>query len=601
MLKPQANAQRELLSLDGLWNFALETDDIEKKQAWTRNLPPRLQIPVPSSYNDIFLDKKIHDHVGWVYYQRKAIVPRGWAQRRVFLRVDAATHRGRVYVNDKFVTEHVGGYTPFEADITDLVGAGDKFRLTIAVSNELSNETIPPGRVEVLPDGTRKQHYQHDFYNYGGLARSVWLYSVSDTFVQDIIVTTDISDDASIGSVTYSVATNRPIRRGSTVEIALLDEEDNAVANGSGTQGILSISSPRLWEPGSAYLYQLGVSILSGDGQIIDTYNLPIGIRKVEVRGSQFLINNRPFYFKGFGKHEDAAIRGKGFDPVYMVHDFQLMKWTGANSFRTAHYPYAEEVLEYADRHGIVVINETAAVGLNLAMVAGLYGGNVPPTFSPETINDKTREAHEQAIRELIQRDKNHACVVMWIIANEPASSEQGAREYFEPLVSLARQMDPTRPISYANFMFCTHETDRITSLFDIICLNRYYGWYKHTGDLESAEEALEKDLTAWAAAYPQKPIIISEYGADAQAGLHAVGDNVPWSEEYQVRFLDMYHRVHDRIDAVVGEHVWNFADFQTSLQVFRVDGNKKGVFTRDRRPKAAAFALRERWTGLRY
>ncbi|KAL3496563.1 glycosyl hydrolases family 2, TIM barrel domain-containing protein [Aspergillus germanicus] len=601
MLKPQANAQRELLSLNGLWNFALETDDIEKKQAWTRNLPPRLQIPVPSSYNDIFLDKKIHDHVGWVYYQRKAIVPRGWAQRRVFLRVDAATHRGRVYVNDELVTEHVGGYTPFEADITDLVGAGDEFRLTIAVSNELSNETIPPGRVEVLPDGTRKQHYQHDFYNYAGLARSVWLYSVSDTFVQDIIVTTDISDDASIGWVTYSVATNRPIRRGSTVEVALLDEEENAVANGSGTQGTLCISSPRLWEPGSAYLYQLGVSILSGDGQIIDTYNLPIGIRKVEVRGSQFLINNRPFYFKGFGKHEDTAIRGKGFDPVYVVHDFQLMKWTGANSFRTAHYPYAEEVLEYADRHGIVVINETAAVGLNLAMVAGLYGGNVPPTFSPETINDKTREAHEQAIRELIQRDKNHACVVMWIIANEPASSEQGAREYFEPLVALARQMDPTRPISYANFMFCTHETDRITSLFDVICLNRYYGWYKHTGDLESAEEALEKDLTAWAAAYHQKPIIISEYGADAQAGLHAVGDNVPWSEEYQVRFLDMYHRVHDRVDAVVGEHVWNFADFQTSLQVFRVDGNKKGVFTRDRRPKAAAFALRERWTGLRY
>jgi beta-glucuronidase len=601
MLKPQANAQRELLSLDGLWSFALETNDIETEQAWTRNLPSCLQIPVPSSYNDIFLDKKIHDHVGWVYYQRKAIVPRGWAQGRVFLRVDAATHRGRVYVNDEFVTEHVGGYTPFEADITSLVGAGAVFQLTIAVSNELSNETIPPGRVEVLPDGTRKQHYQHDFYNYAGLARSVWLYSVSDTFVQDTVVTTDISEDASIGWVTYSVATNRPIRGGATVEIALLDEEDNAVANGSGAQGTLCIPSPRLWEPGSAYLYQLGVSLLDGDGQIIDAYNLPIGIRKVEVRGSQFLINNRPFYFKGFGKHEDTTIRGKGLDPVYMVHDFQLMKWTGANSFRTAHYPYAEDVLEYADRHGIVVINETAAVGLNLAMVAGLYGGNVPPTFSPEAINDKTREAHEQAIRELIQRDKNHACVVMWIIANEPASSEQGAREYFEPLVSLARQMDPTRPISYANFMFCTHETDRITSLFDVICLNRYYGWYKHTGDLESAEEALEKDLTAWAAAYHQKPIIISEYGADAQAGLHAVGDNVPWSEEYQVRFLDMYHRVHDRVDAVVGEHVWNFADFQTSLQVFRVDGNKKGVFTRDRRPKAAAFALRERWTGLRY
>ncbi|KAL6229492.1 hypothetical protein BDW75DRAFT_249639 [Aspergillus navahoensis] len=598
MLKPQANAQRDLLSLDGLWNFALETNNIEKEQVWTRNLPPSLQIPVPSSYNDLFLDRKIHDHVGWVYYQRKVTVPRGWAQERIYLRVDAATHRGRIYVNNIFVTEHIGGYTPFEVDISDLVSAGEEFRLTIAVNNELSNETIPPGRVETLPDGTRKQHYQHDFYNYAGLARSVWLYSVPDTFVQDITVTTDISDDASIGWIKYSVTTNRPVCADS-VQISLLDEEGNVVVKNSGAQDRLCIQSPQLWQPGSAYLYQLRVSLLKDDGQVTDTYKLQIGIRKIEVRCSQFLINNRPFYFKGFGKHEDTAIRGKGFDSVYMVHDFQLMEWTGANSFRTAHYPYAEEVLDYADRHGIVVINETAAVGLNLAMVAGLYGANVPPTFSPETITEKTRKAHEQAIRELIERDKNHACVVMWTLANEPASSEQGAREYFEPLVSLARQMDPTRPICYANFMFCTHETDKIIDLFDVICLNRYYGWYKHTGDLQNAEVALEKDLRAWAAAY-NKPIIISEYGADTQAGLHAIGD-VPWSEEYQVRFLEMYHRVHDRIDAVVGEHVWNFADFQTSLQVFRVDGNKKGVFTRDRRPKAAAFALRERWTGLRH
>ncbi|KAL3482060.1 glycosyl hydrolases family 2, TIM barrel domain-containing protein [Aspergillus californicus] len=429
------------------------------------------------------------------------------------------------------------------------------------VSNELSYETIPLGRVEVLPDGTRKQRHQHDFYNCAGLARSIWLYSVPDAFVE------------------YSVTTNRP-GCAASVQISLLDEQESVVVTNSGAQDRLCVQSPRLWQPGSAYLYQLRVSLLNGDGQITDIYDLPIGIRKVAVNGSQFLINNKPFYFKGFGKHEDTPIRGKGFDPVYMVHDFQLMKWTGANSFRTAHYPYAEEILAYADRHGIVIINETAAVGLNLAMVAGLYGTNVPPTFSPETISEKTRQAHEQSIRELIQRDKNHACVVMWTIANEPASSEHGAREYFKPLVSLARQIDPTRPICYANFMFCTHETDKI-------------------GDLQTAEVALEKDLRAWAATY-NNPIIISEYGADAQAGLHAVSDT-PWSEEYQVRFLEMYHRVHDRVDAVVGEHVWNFADFQTSLQVFRVDGNKKGVFTRDRRPKAAAFALRERWTGLRY
>jgi beta-glucuronidase len=140
------------------------------------------------------------------------------------------------------------------------------------------------------------------------------------------------------------------------------------------------------------------------------------------VSGTKFLINDKPFYFTGFGKHEDTAVRGKGHDPAYMVHDFQLMNWMGANSFRTSHYPYAEEVMEFADRNGIVVIDETAAVGLNLGL--SVSGGPIIPTFTPDAINNNTREAHKQAIRELIARDKNHASVVMWSIANEPASEQ---------------------------------------------------------------------------------------------------------------------------------------------------------------------------------
>src|SRR5699024_3814580 len=121
--------------------------------------------------------------------------------------------------------------------------------------------------------------------------------------------------------------------------------------------------------------------------------------------------NGKPFYFTGFGKHEDTPIRGKGHDDAYLVHDMEPFSWIGANSFRTSHYPYAEEVLEYADRHGIVVIDETAAVGLNFSVIGGFLGGPVVPTFGPDSINDETREAHAQALRELIARDKNHPSV----------------------------------------------------------------------------------------------------------------------------------------------------------------------------------------------
>lgn len=600
MLRPQSNGQRDLVSLDGVWNFALaESQDIDDEQAWETRISPELQVPVPASYNDIFADETIRDHVGWVYYQRKVTVPRGWSNDRYFVRVDAATHHGRVYVNDDFIIEHVGGYTPFQAEITGLVKPGTDFRLTIAVSNVLTWDTIPPGRIETLPDGSRKQSYQHDFFNYAGLARSVWLYSVPTISITDLGISTSLRADGS-GTVDFEVEVSRALDGQKRLRVSLFDEDEVLTASAAGDKGQLEVKTAKPWAPGAAYLYQLRVEILTGrddnDITILDTYELPVGIRSVEVRGNRFLINGEPFYFTGFGKHEDAPVRGRGHDPAYMIHDFRLMKWMGANSFRTSHYPYAEEVLEYADRHGIVVINETAAVGLNLNIVSGMFGSGQIRTFSPATMSDKTWASHAQGIRELFARDRNHPSVVMWTLANEPGASEEGAREYFEPLVELARSLDPQRrPVCYSHMIHSKPDTDRIFDLFDVVCMNRYYGWYTQIGNLAAAEAALEAELRGWQTAVPDKPIIMTEYGTDTVSGLHAVMD-VPWSEEYQVRFLEMYHRVFDRVDSVVGEHVWNFADFQTTSMIIRVDGNKKGVFTRDRKPKGSVHSLRARW-----
>ncbi len=589
MLKPQNSPTREYVDLDGLWRFA--TDDVGVPAPWSAELRTSLEAPVPSSYNDLFTDPAVRDHVGWVWYQRTVHVPSGFAGGRVFVRVDAATHHGRVYVGDTLVADHIGGYTPFEADVTDLVTPGEEFRLTIGVDNRLSNETIPPGRVTVDADGRAKQTYMHDFYNYAGLARSVRLVSLPAVRLTDVTVVTEV--DGGTGTVTYETETSVD----ADVRVRLTDQNGTVVATAEGRSGRLDVAGARLWQPGAAYLYDLDLEVLD-EGDVVDAYRLPVGIRSVRVDGAKFLINGEPFYFTGFGKHEDSPVRGKGHDNAYLVHDFQLMDWIGANSFRTSHYPYAEEVLEFADRHGVVIIDETPAVGLNLAMGGGIFGGVRQPTFSPDTINDATQAAHAQAIRELVARDKNHPSVVMWSIANEPGSSEPGAREYFQPLAELTRELDPSRPVTFVNVMFATFETDLIADLFDVVCLNRYFGWYVDTGDLAAAEVHLEAELLGWQSKYG-KPMVMTEYGADTLPGLHSVFDQ-PWTEEYQTVVLAMFHRVHDRVDGVVGEQVWNFADFQTSNGVFRVDGNKKGVFTRDRRPKAAAHALRARWTALR-
>ena len=589
-LKPQHTTTRELVNLDGLWKFALAAED-EPSKSWTAVISKDLECPVPASYNDIFADRKIHDHVGWVLYQRDVIVPKGWSEERFLIRAEAATHKGRIYVNDEFLAEHSGGYTPFEADITHLVSAGEKFRLTIAVNNELTFETIPPGMVSVDNSTGRKiQTYMHDFYNYAGLARSVWLYSVPEQHITDVTVVTDVEDTT--GLIHYDVKVSGGSNSTGSVKVSVIDEDGNVVSNATGAKGTAEVADVHLWQPGAAYLYQLEVSIVDSADKVVDTYSVTTGVRTVEVKGSEFLINGKPFYFTGFGAHEDSEIRGKGHDQAYMVHDFQLRKWMGANSFRTSHYPYAEEVMDFADRNGVVVIDETAAVGLNIALQGGVQGA---PAETWVALN--TSIAHEQSIRELISRDKNHPSVVMWVIANEPAAQEEGAREYFEPLAKLTRELEPSRPITYANQGAATPETDLIMDLFDVICVNRYFGWYEQTGDLEAAEIALEEELRLWQDTY-DKPIIMSEYGADTLAGLHSILA-VPFSEEFQVDMLDMYHRVFDRIDAMAGEHVWNFADFQTSIGIRRVDGNKKGVFTRDRKPKAAAHSLKKRWIGL--
>ena len=591
MLRPQDSATRERKSLAGLWRFRLDPDGTGRVQQWWRApLAHARDMPVPASYNDIAPEPALHDHVGDAWYQMATRIPARWDGQRIALRFDAATHRAIVWVGDAQVAEHEGGYTPFEADVTAHVRPGEEARVTVVVSNELTFASIPPGEVLETAAG-REQNYFHDFFNYAGLHRSVWLYTTPPTRITSIAAKTGL--DGSAGSVEYAVGQSGAPGE-APVEVVLRDAEGRLVAAGTGPEGRLVIPAVHRWAPGDGYLYQLEARLHDAEGGLIDSYLLPVGVRTVEVRGAQFLINGEPFYFRGFGKHEDAAVRGRGHDDVLMVHDFELMQWMGANSFRTAHYPYAEEALDYADRHGVVVIDETAAVGLNLKMTISRSQSGAE-TYSDQTVSRVTQRAHRQAISELIERDRNHPSVVMWSIANEPESGLPAAREYFAPLFASARELDPTRPVTFANVMGEEPGRCQLAELADVIMVNRYYGWYTNLADLAGAEAVLEGELRHWAAQHG-KPIIISEYGADTLPGLHAILD-VPWSEEYQVRYLEMCHQVFDRIDGVAGEHIWNFADFATGPAIIRVAGNRKGLFTRDRQPKAAAFAVRRRWS----
>lgn len=590
MLRPQNSPTREMVNLDGTWRLAVDWDRTGLTDNWqNRPLSGRLEAPVPGSINDLFHDERIRDHVGFYWYQREVRVPRGWDGERIFIRLESATHEGLVFVNGTKVAEHSGGYMPFEADITDYVTAGETFRLTVAVNNELTNSSILPGEIIELDDGRRQQEYKHDFYNYAGLHRSVWLYSVPGVRVDDVTVTTDYQGNT--GHVDYSVVVAGT--SDADVRVKIVDEAGTQVAEATGDSGSVDIPDVTLWRPGAGYLYELVVEV-SQNGELKDSFTQRFGVRTIAVEGKQFLINGEPFYFTGFGMHEDHETHGKGHSDAHMIQDFQLLEWINANSLRTSHYPYSEDIMDYCDRHGVVVIDETAAVGLNWAIAGGIMGGTAGGTYEKGHIDDSTQATHKEAIRELVDRDKNRPSVVLWSIANEPDTAVDGARPYFEPLVELTRALDPSRPVGFVNVMMAPADQCTISDLFDVLMLNRYYGWYFQTGDLQSAEKSLEQELRLWDEKFG-KPTIMTEYGADTVAGMHSIYSQ-PFTEDYQVAFLDMYHRVFDRVECMIGEHVWNFADFQTKYGYARVDGNKKGAFTRDRRPKAGARALRQRW-----
>jgi beta-glucuronidase len=242
-----------------------------------------------------------------------------------------------------------------------------------------------------------------------------------------------------------------------------------------------------------------------------------------------------------------------------------------------------------------VVIDETAAVGLNMGLGGGIMGAQGYQTYSDDTVNEQTRTVHAQAIRELVARDKNHPCVVLWSIANEPEWETPGAEDYFRPLFDVAREADPTRPVGFVNVMLAPHGKCRVSQFADVLMINRYYGWYTDTGDLELAEQVLEEELRGWAT--EGKPIIITEYGADtlpraARGDTPAVDRGVPGRAPGDLPPRLPPHRRRRRRARL------ELRRLRDDAGIARVGGNKKGVFTRDRSPKAAAFALRRRWRG---
>lgn len=597
MLYAVITPSRGLMDLSGIWDFKLDNGSGFDEKWYEAPLMDPMTMAVPSSYNDLKEGEDFREHYGWAFYQRTISVPAYMRSQRVVLRMAAVTHSAKVYLNDQLICEHKGGFLPFEVQLNDYLKDGENL-LTIAVDNRIDNTTLPVGNEsggDILGGGLfpskvskRRNVPNFDFFNYCGITRPVKIYTTPKDYIADVALASEV--DGTTAHVAYEIET---VGEG-TPEIKIRTRGGEVVAQATGAKGSLTIENVTLWQPLKAYLYE--VEVVFGE----DVYNMTYGVRTVKVEGGKFLINGQPFYFKGYGKHEDTFPAGRGLNLPMNIKDISLMKWQGANSFRTSHYPYSEEMMQLCDEEGIVVIDEVPAVGVNLNFGGGanFKNGKKVGTFDPvEEGGIRTFEHHKEVIRDIIARDRNRACVVMWNIANESDSAGKGAYEYFKPLYDLARELDPQkRPCTIVSVQMQNYKEDCTLRLSDVFCLNRYYGWYSCGGDLQAAEEMCREEMEFWNA--QGKPFMFTEYGADTMNGLH---DTTPvmWTEEYQVEYYKANHRVVDDMENFVGEQVWNFADFATSQGLMRVQGNKKGLFTRDRRPKLVAHYFRNRWTNI--
>ena len=307
MLRSQDTSTRERKSLNGLWQFRLDPESEGRAARWfSQPLPDSREMAVPASFNDIAADAMVRDYFGDMWYQTSIWVPRSWQGRHIVLHFESATHRATVWVNDVAVMSHEGGYTPFEADITDHVAAGEQVRITALVNNTLHWQSIPPGVIEDTPAGKR-QRYWHDFFNYAGIHRNVWLWATDPTHITDVTITTDL--DGETGVIDYTV--DADATDDVETKVILRDAEGTEVTTSTGRSGTLHVPEVHKWEPGDGYLYDLEIQLVRGD-TVVDSYHQSVGVRTVKVDGIQFLINGEPFYFTGFGKHEDLPVIGKG-------------------------------------------------------------------------------------------------------------------------------------------------------------------------------------------------------------------------------------------------------------------------------------------------
>lgn len=507
------------------------------------------QLNVPGDWNTQM--EKLYLYEGTIWYKR-SFAYNSKDSGRTLLYFEGVNYTCRVYLNGQLLGEHEGGFTPFQFNVTDLLQ--EENFLIVKVDNKRN------------PDGVPTDNF--DWWNYGGITRSVWLVDVADTYINDyqIRLSPDRSDQIE-GWVTLSGADIAGVEV--RVEISELSKVLSMKTDKNGKADFKVAMSPDLWSPESPKLYYVGIS--SGFDSVRDQ----IGFKQISTAGTKILLNGKPIFLKGISIHEEAP-----FDAGRISGEEQavtLLKWAkqlGCNFVRLAHYPHNEFMIKEAERMGFLIWSE------------------IPVYWTINYTNQHTYSNAENQLKDMINRDKNRVAIGLWSVANEtPMTNERLI--FLQKLIDRARELDDTRLITAAlNTQSAKGSTgitidDPLGEYIDVIGINSYCGWY--------AKKPQECADLEWENSF-NKPMIMSEIGAAALQGLHG-GKHEVWTEEYQDEVYRANIEMMSNIEFLAGLSPWILKDFRSPrrhLKPIQNDYNRKGLISEQGIKKKAFFRLQQ-------
>ena len=559
----------ESMSLNGEWNYIVDVQEEgyydyrmkPMRNGFFMNAKPQRPedlieydfdksptMQIPGDWNT--QDERLFFYEGTVWFKKSfQAVP--MSDYRTLLYFGAVNYDCRVWVNGKEAGHHIGGFTPFNFDISDLLREGENV-IIVKVDNKRHAEDVPT--------------LIFDWWNYGGITRDVKLVKVSPVYLEDYNLQLTSLEGRQIS---FSVKLNKlEANHQVTLNIPELKIKKTLTTAADGTASVSMKAKPQLWCPENPKRYQVEISL--DNSTIADS----IGFRKIETRDKQILLNGKPIFLKGISIHEEKPNGGGRANSVEDAHT--LLSWAkdlGCNFVRLAHYPHNEYMVREAERMGILVWSE------------------IPCYWTIAWTNPATLDNARQQLTDMIRRDHNRANVIIWSIANEtPHSAERDA--FLGKLAKHARSLDDTRLISMAMEVTGASKyknilNDNMNEYVDVVSFNQYIGWYRDVNDAPKM---------TWEIPY-NKPVIISEFGGGARYGYHGA-KNQRWTEEFQENLYRENTAMLDKIDGLSGTTPWILKDFRSPRRVLpgvQDYYNRKGVLS-DKGERKLAFYVLKQW-----